>query len=185
MGSNGRIIAPIYICIYLVEEARWKWGVMGGSHGGETAALHRLLLPPHVLALLILYFPYLYLVFSVFVLCIFVICGMCFHNSGIAPSCVFLECHLALGPSFLLFIFWLPFGEFGGKEPGLTFTPEKPSLHTRQSVRTFAQDPLSPSDWPLHALILNPSCLLATARLQTPFPSHFLHSHFALSAAIL
>ena len=32
---------------------RRKWGVMGGSRGGETAALHPALLPLHVLALLI------------------------------------------------------------------------------------------------------------------------------------
>ena len=33
---------------------RRKRGVMGGSRGGETAALHPALLPLHVLALLIL-----------------------------------------------------------------------------------------------------------------------------------
>ena len=39
---------------------RRKWGVMGGSRGGETAALHPALLPLHVLALLILTIPTLY-----------------------------------------------------------------------------------------------------------------------------
>ena len=73
-------------------------------------------------------------------------------------------------------------------EPGLLFSPEKPyDRHPHLVANLSAPLPKTPSppDWPLHALILNPSCLLATARLQTPFPSHFLRSHFALSAAIL
>ena len=46
------------------------------------------------------------------------------------------------------------------------------SSHTRVLANLSAPlpNPPSPSDWPLHALILSPSCLPATARLQTPFP---------------
>ena len=57
---------------------------------------------------------------------------------------------------------------------GLLSTPESAVWRSYPHILANLSAPLpktpSPPDWPLHALILNPSCLLATARLQTPFP---------------
>ena len=117
------------LCIYLVE-ARWKWGVMGGSHGGETAALHPA--PPSSSCPRSPYFvfciiPYLHFVFVVFVFCV-------------VYATIGFSVNIALSPSFLFLPFWPPLN-LEVKSVYLVFTPEKPSLHTRQSVRTFAQTP--------------------------------------------
>ena len=57
---------------------------------------------------------------------------------------------------------------------GLLSTPEsavwRSYPHILANLSAPLPNPPSPSDWPLHALILSPSCLPATARLQTPFP---------------
>ena len=167
------------LCIYLVE-ARWKWGVMGGSHGGETAALHPA--PPSSSCprspyFVLCIFPYFHFVFVVFLFCVIYstkrfFCKYC--TQSLLPISPFLASL-----------------EFGGRE-------RVPSIHPWKAILTYS--PICPHLCPRPPLpppsligLFTPwsSTLLASLRphgsrhLFPSLPSHFLHSHFALSAAIL